>query len=114
MIKKFKYMLLIFILFMPTMALAVTVTKISDINNPPALGGKKHFYITDMSNYEITINDTNNFVIIDDKYGYKKTVAIHRIPSTKKTTYDNPYYITWKNIGCYIDDNNQRYNRRRI
>lgn len=106
MIKKIKYILIIFILFMPTIALATSVAKVSDINKTPALETKKHFYITDMSNYKITINDTKNFKIINDKYGYKQNIAIHSKP-TKTTTYDDPYYVTWENIGYYIDDNNQ-------
>ena len=94
------------IVLLPQVIYAYGVKEVKDFKNIPNISNRKNFYIVNMSDYEIKINDTKNFkkrrrVDAD----IVESIVIYTRPK-KNTTYNNPYYITWKNIGYYIDDNN--------
>lgn len=99
-----KIRLLIFILFMfmliPSVYAENTVEEVDNILITPPLSGKKYVYINNMENYEITINDTSNFKVIERERSY---IVIYNVPTSSKT-YNNPYEVYWDKIGYYVND----------
>ena len=67
--RKIKLFIVVLFMFMliPSVYAASTVEEVSNIKIPPLLSEKKFFYINNMKNYTITIND-NKHIIIHMKY----------------------------------------------
>lgn len=104
--KKIYTIVVMLIVLLPQVIYAYGVKEVNDFKNIPNISNRKNFYIVNMSDYEIKINDTKNFKRSRrTDSGIVESIVIYTRPK-KSTAYNNPYYITWKNIGYYIDDNN--------
>ena len=102
--KKIIFFVVVLFMFMliPSVYAASTVEEVSNIKIPPLLSEKKFFYINNMKDYTITINDNNNFKVLND--GTADWLTIYNLPTSTKT-YNNPYEVYWDKIGYYVDDN---------
>lgn len=97
--RKVLLLIVTILLLMPVKSVfAYKLNKIPNISDAPRISGKRTIYITNMNNYEVTINDKQNFKLIGASIS-----IIEKLKSSKQ--YNNPYSIKYKNAGYYIDNN---------
>ena len=114
-IKKILLTLVLMLIFTTNVYADNTVTRLDNIYSTTNVSGKNPVYITNLSNPIITINDSNNFKVIDindptsdTRYkGDKQKVIVLKTKPTADVTYTNPYSITFQNAGYYIDSKGQ-------